>query len=65
MISILFIGNLVAAGYVIYKTWLFEQVLNTQGQVIRLIVETPEINAVMLHELQRRQGGGEAPSVSE
>jgi hypothetical protein len=55
-IALIFIGSLAVGGYSIYKIKQFERVLNAQGSAIRLIVETPEINAVVLSELQRRQG---------
>lgn len=54
-IAILFIGGLAANGYLLYKIRQFEPVINAQGSAIRLIVETPEINAVIVQELQRRQ----------
>lgn len=33
----------------------YSRVINNQGVVLKLMVETPEINAVLKNELQRRQ----------
>lgn len=52
----LIVGSAAFNGYAYYKIRQHEAVINTQGQALRLIVETPEINAVMVKELQRRQG---------
>lgn len=52
----LIIGSAAFNGYAYYKILQHEAVINTQGQALRLIIETPEINAVMVKELQRRQG---------
>lgn len=45
-----------AFGFTHYKLTQYERIINTQGSVIQIMLETPAINAAVRHEVTRRQG---------
>lgn len=56
LIAILAVAQILCFGYNLYEIRRHQTVIDTQGQVIFLLLETPAIRAALNEEIKRRQG---------